>query len=82
MVEYGATALEAIRFATGSGAELLGLASEIGTLEPGKRADILVVQGDPLQDIRALKNVLCVFRDGAIAWSDNTRSERVWSTAI
>jgi imidazolonepropionase-like amidohydrolase len=82
MVEYGATALEAIRFATANSAELLGLASEIGTLEPGKRADILAVQGDPLQDIRVLKNVLFVLRDGAVVWRDSTRSERAWSTAI
>jgi len=82
MVEYGATALDAIRFATGNAAELLGLAHEIGTLEPGKRADLLAVSGDPLQDIRVLKNVLLVVRDGAIVWNQPTRSERVWSTAI
>lgn len=82
MVDGGATPLDAIRFATTNSAELLGLASEIGTLEPGKRADILVVEGDPLQDIRALKNVLVVLRDGAVMWSQNMRSETVWSTAI
>ena len=82
MVECGATPLDAISFGTAGGAELLGLAAETGTLEPGKRADILAVRGDPLNDIRALRNVLLVLRDGAVAWSDRVWSDKAWSTTI
>jgi len=69
MVEYGATPMQAIRFGTAAAADLLGLGGEIGTLEPGKRADLLAVGGDPIRDIRALRDVRLVMRDGIPAWS-------------
>ncbi len=43
----------------------MGLGEELGTLEPGKRAYLLAVAGDPLRDIRALEGALLVLRDGA-----------------
>jgi len=67
MVELGATPLQAIRFATSAASDLLGLGSQIGTLEPGKRADLLAVAGDPLRDILALREVRLVLRDGVPA---------------
>jgi len=65
MVELGATPMQAIRFATSAAADLLGIARDVGTLEPGKSADLLAVVGDPTQDITALKNVLLVVKGGA-----------------
>ena len=48
MVEFGLTPMQALVAATSGGAYALGLADEIGTIEPGRRADLLVVDGDPL----------------------------------
>lgn len=64
MVEAGATPQQALRFGTSAAAELLGLGDEVGALEPGKRADLLAVAGDPTLDILALGEVRLVLRDG------------------
>jgi imidazolonepropionase-like amidohydrolase len=69
MVEHGMTPAAAIAAATVNAAELLGLAGEIGTLEPGKRADLVAVAGDPLRDVAALREVVLVMKDGAVAHS-------------
>jgi len=45
---------------------MLGLDREIGTVEVGKRADLLVVDGDPSEDIEALRQVMWVMRDGEV----------------
>ncbi len=65
MVEAGATPQQALRFGTSAAAELLGLGDHVGTLEPGKRADLLAVAGDPTSDIRTLREVRLVLRDGS-----------------
>ena len=52
--DAGLTALEAIAAATVVAADACGLGDELGTVEPGKRADLLVVDGDPLADPRIL----------------------------
>jgi len=57
--------MEALRATTGRAAEALGIADQVGTLAPGRRADAVVVEGDPLTDIRALRQVHAVYRDGA-----------------
>jgi imidazolonepropionase-like amidohydrolase len=57
MVKHGMPAAQAIKAATVNNAELLGLSSEVGTIEPGKSADIIAVAGDPLVDVRVLKSV-------------------------
>ncbi len=62
----GFTALETIRMVTAEAARALRIDSELGTIEPGKRADLIVVVGDPLHDIRALRDVQMVFRDGRL----------------
>ncbi|MCX6624406.1 MAG: amidohydrolase family protein, partial [Acidobacteria bacterium] len=63
----GFTPLEAIAMATSEAARALGLDGEIGTLEPGKRADLILAAGDPARDIRALRRVTMVFCDGRLA---------------
>jgi imidazolonepropionase-like amidohydrolase len=67
MVKHGMPAAEAIKAATVNAADLLGLSSEIGTLETGKRADLIAVTGDPLQDVTILKKVEFVMKDGVVS---------------
>ena len=57
MVKFGMPPAEAIKAATVNAADLLGLASEVGTIEAGKSADIIAVSGDPLTDVKVLKKV-------------------------
>jgi imidazolonepropionase-like amidohydrolase len=65
MVEYGGmTPREVLVAGTKDAAELLGIASETGTLEPGKAADIVAVDGDPLSDARALTRIAYVMAAG------------------
>lgn len=66
MVEAGMPAMEAIKSATASGAELLGLSDKIGTLQKGKLADIVAVNGDPLTDIKVMKDVVLVMKEGVV----------------
>ncbi|MGO4468709.1 amidohydrolase family protein, partial [Pseudoduganella sp. RAF53_2] len=66
MVEGGMPAVEAIRAATLNAANLLGQSSRLGSLEPGFAADIVAVNGDPLQDISLLQNVRFVMKEGVI----------------
>lgn len=69
LVEYGLSPMEALIAATRNAAENLGLLDEIGTIEAGKAADLIVVDGDPLADIRILKDlskIQLVVKGGAI----------------
>jgi imidazolonepropionase-like amidohydrolase len=66
MVQYGMTPMQAIQSATIHAAELLGMKDKIGTVEPGKLADIIAVQGDPLTDITLLQKVRFVMKDGQV----------------
>jgi len=66
LVSGGMTPLDALRAATVNGAELLGRSSEIGTLEPGKFADIVAVDGDPLADITVMEKVVFVMKGGEV----------------
>ena len=63
-VEAGMTPRDAIDAATRIAAEACGVGSQVGTLETGKAADILIVEGDPLDDIRRVAAPLAVYRDG------------------
>ena len=58
--------MQIITAATQNGAHVCGLGDELGTLEAGKIADILVVAGDPLEDMQALTVVQMVVHDGVI----------------
>jgi len=64
--EHGASAMTAIHGATSIAARTLGLEAEIGTVEPGKRADLLLVDGDPLSDLRRLERVRVVVKGGEV----------------
>jgi imidazolonepropionase-like amidohydrolase len=66
MVEYGMTPLNAIRSATTTGAELLRMEKQIGSIEDGKFADIIAVKGNPAEDIKALRNVVFVMKAGQV----------------
>jgi len=66
MVRYGMTPIQAIVAGTSSGATLLGLEREIGTVAVGKRADFVAVRGDPLQTIALLEHVDFVMKDGVV----------------
>jgi len=66
MVKYGMTPLEAIRAATTSAAASLGRSQELGSIAPGKFANIIAVKGDPLEDVRQLEHVWGVVWKGQL----------------
>lgn len=64
LVEAGFAPLEAIHIATENGAQYLGRSSSIGTIAPGKQADLVIIKGDPSKSIGDIENVEMVFKDG------------------
>jgi imidazolonepropionase-like amidohydrolase len=66
LVEAGMPPLAAIKSATYHSARLLGILDKLGTLEVGKIADLIAVEADPLQDIRALQSVSFVMKEGVV----------------
>jgi imidazolonepropionase-like amidohydrolase len=66
MTEAGMPAMEAIKCATVNGAELNGISDKAGTIEPGKWADIVAVEGDPTQDIHAMGQMRFVMKEGVV----------------
>ncbi|MCB2108817.1 MAG: amidohydrolase family protein [Rhodobacteraceae bacterium] len=69
MVEFGMSPMDAIKAATMMTAQLFGL-DDVGTLEPGKTADLIAVDGDPLADISALHDISFVMKSGVVAKQD------------
>jgi imidazolonepropionase-like amidohydrolase len=65
-VNYGMTPMQAIRSSTSVAADLLGWSDKLGTVEPGKWADLVAVSGDPLKDISELERVKFVMKGGVI----------------
>ncbi len=66
MVRAGLSPEQVIQAATRSAAEHLGKLDELGTLEAGKLADLIIVDGDPLKDIRAIHNIEVVIKGGKV----------------
>ncbi|MBP6581281.1 MAG: amidohydrolase family protein [Sphingorhabdus sp.] len=66
MVKHGMSPAAAIEAATVNASQLLGVDAEVGTLEPGKAADIIAVAGDPTRDVTVLKSVRFVMKNGVI----------------
>jgi len=64
LVEAGFTPVEALRIMTLNGARVLGIAEEVGTIEPGKRADLVLIHGNPIEEPEEIRNVELVFREG------------------
>lgn len=67
MVERGLSPAQALVAATSSAAALLGLGDTVGTIEPGKRADLVVVDGDPLDVSGLRERIVAVYQDGELA---------------
>jgi imidazolonepropionase-like amidohydrolase len=65
-VQSGFTPLEAIQSATTVPAHVMGLDKELGTIETGKRADLILINGDPLQDVHNTRNVEYVITNGTM----------------
>jgi imidazolonepropionase-like amidohydrolase len=66
MVEWGMTPMQAIQSATTSGADLLGWSDRVGSVQVGRYADIVAVDGDPLRDITELERVKFVMKGGVV----------------
>jgi imidazolonepropionase-like amidohydrolase len=64
------TPIAAIEAATVNAAKLLGVDKEVGTLEPGKAADLIAVEGDPTVDVTRLKQIGFVMKGGIVAKSE------------
>jgi cytosine/adenosine deaminase-related metal-dependent hydrolase len=64
LVEAGFRPEEAIKIMTANGAAILGMADRLGTIEPGKQADLVVLDGDPTREPAAIRRVTTVFRRG------------------
>jgi len=70
MVKAGMTPMDAIVAATGSAADLIGDTNDIGSVRPGRYADIVAVDGDPLKDVTVLEHVAFVMKGGTVYKED------------
>src|SRR6185312_13762425 len=74
MVKYGMTPIQAIRSATSSAAELLGMQNDVGSIAAGKYADLVAVKGDPLADVALLQKIDFVMKGGEVHKGGDSRS--------
>jgi cytosine/adenosine deaminase-related metal-dependent hydrolase len=65
-VQAGLTPAEALQVATWNGAKYTGLLDQLGSIERGKRADVILIDGDPAQDISAIRRISLVMKDGVV----------------
>ena len=75
----GMTPLEVLHIATLGGAEIIGLGQDLGSLEPGKMADLVVIDGDPSAAVSELEKVSMVMKNGALYDADTL--DEVWPEA-
>ena len=66
MVNSGMTPMDAIKAATWNAADLIGDTADIGSVQPGRFADIIAVSGDPLKDVKVLEKVQFVMKGGSV----------------
>jgi len=66
MVKYGMTPAQALRSATVSGAELVDMKNQFGSVEAGKFADLVAVSGNPVKDVSVLEEVSFVMKEGVV----------------
>jgi imidazolonepropionase-like amidohydrolase len=74
MVKYGMTPIQAIRAATTSAAELLGMQNDVGSITAGKYADLVAVKGDPVADVALLQKIDFVMKGGEVHKGTDSRS--------
>jgi imidazolonepropionase-like amidohydrolase len=65
-VQFGAPPMDVIAAATRRNAEWMNMGNQLGTISPGRLADIIVVDGNPLQSMRELRHVTTVIKDGKV----------------
>jgi imidazolonepropionase-like amidohydrolase len=82
LVRGGMTPLQVLRAATTNGAELIGMAKDIGSIETGKYADIIAVKGDPLENINAMEQVAFVMKGGVVIKGGPRSNERLEVPAV
>ena len=66
MVHAGLPNIVVLKAATINGANALGVADKLGSIEPGKLADLFIVKGDPFEDIKAARNIKWVIKGGVL----------------
>jgi imidazolonepropionase-like amidohydrolase len=66
LVDYGLTPPQALKAATATAASVLRLDHRLGTIKPGHLADLIAVEGDPTRDIKALRKVKLIMKEGAL----------------
>jgi len=74
-VAGGLSSAAALRAATVDAAALLGIADRVGTIDVGKDADLVLVDGDPLADIRATRRIVMGLREGAVVFQEDVEAQ-------
>ncbi len=75
LADAGISPLDVLKIATSNGAVALGIDEETGTVEPGKRADLVVLTANPLDDIRNTRSIEWIIQGGTFLEPDSLLSE-------